>query len=391
MYSYTGNNKKQEVDLVTSLTAYGEVMTVNVTPIIQSDFNYGINSELFITGTSSGTNYTGSSNIAFECSGTSGSYSEVKSRRILRYRPGQGNGIRFSALFTTGSTGTTQIIGCGDQNDGYFIGYSGSNFGILRRSRGVDHWTLQSGFNIDKINGSAGTAFQINPEKGNVFDIQYQWLGYGAITFNVENPTTGKFISFHKINYSNANTQTSTQFGSNPFYARVDCRSPSSVKPVLKTASIMAYLEGELAYTGPTFAVSGSKSNIIAPQNIITIKNVDTYRSLPNKIPVKTKTITAAVDGTKSVIISIIKNGTLGGSPSFTSASSESVVVYDTAATTVTGGSYIGSFTLAKTDSIVITPKDIEVFINPGETLSFTAESKNATEATISVNWVEDH
>lgn len=389
MYSYT--NKKQEVELLTSLTSYGEIMIANITPIIQSDFNYGINAEMFSTGTLSGTNISQNSNIAVECSGTAGSFSEIKSKRLLRYRPGQGNGLRFSALFTTASNGTTQIIGCGDQNDGYFIGYSGSNFGILRRTRGVEHWTLQSEFNIDKIDGTSGTSFQINPEKGNVFDVQYQWLGYGAITFNVENPATGKFIPFHRIKYSNTNSETSTKFGSNPFLIRVDCHSTSAVKPVLKTASMMAYLEGSLVYTGPTFAVTGSKTNVIAQQNILTIKNVDTYRSLPNKIPVKTKTITIAVEGTKPVVLSAIKNATLGGTPTYTSASSESVIVYDTAGTTATGGSYIGSFTLAKTDSIIITDKEIETFINPGEALTFTAESKNATEVTVTVNWVEDH
>ena len=49
MYAYT--RKFHEVELKTSPSAYGEIMTVELNPVIQADFNYGVNGELFDSAT----------------------------------------------------------------------------------------------------------------------------------------------------------------------------------------------------------------------------------------------------------------------------------------------------------------------------------------------------
>jgi len=53
------------------------------------------------------------------------------------------------------------------------------------------------------------SGFQLDPTKGNVYRITLQYLGFGAITFYVENPATGSFIPVHQIQYANSSTNTS--------------------------------------------------------------------------------------------------------------------------------------------------------------------------------------
>jgi len=391
MYAYT--KKYHQVDLKTSPSAYGEIMTVGITPILQADFNYGANAELFASGSVNGEISTIDSNLCVMCSGSAGSHAELKTKKFMRYRPGQGNGIRFTALFTEGSTGTKQLYGIGDANDGYFIGFNGARFGIMRKSFGVEHWTYQEDFNVDKLDGQANSEFKYFPSKGNVFDIQYQWLGYGAITFNIENPETGLFIPFHRIQYSNAHTSPSTQFGSNPILIRVETNENTSVLPTIRGASLFGYLEGNLVYTGPTFGATNSKSSISTSQvNILTIKNEALFKTLTNKIPVKTRGISFSAEGSQPVTVQVRRNAILGGTPAFNSVSPSSVVSKDVAGTSATGGTLLATFTLNKVGSIFVSERDFEAFLNPGETLTFSAAVSGGTSTVVaSVNWVEDH
>lgn len=393
MYSYS--NKFNTVELETSPSAYGEIMTVEVNPIIQVDFIYGVNTEIFNISTNSGEAKTVNSSLCLECSGSAGSYAQIQTKRILRYRPGQGNGIRFSAFFATGSSGTTQIYGIGDDNDGIFVGMLGENFGILRRSFGVDNWTLQQDFNIDKLDGSNGTTFVYNPDKGNVFDIQYQWLGFGAIVFNIEDPQTGKFIPFHRIEYSNKNIVPSTQYASNPIMARVQCDENTATKPVLRGGSVLAYLEGKIVYTGPIFSVDNAVTAFSATTqtNLITLKNKTTFKGIPNKIPAKTRILSFATEGNKPLTVAVIRNATLSGTPVYVDKSTESTMQYTKDASSISGGSLLTAFTLSKSGQLFIREQDLEIFLNPGETLTFSAAtiSGGTNDVSITINWLEDH
>ena len=43
------------------------------------------------------------------------------------------------------------------------------------------------------MDGTGPSKQTLDPEFGNVFKIQYQWLGFGAIIFSIENSVTGDF------------------------------------------------------------------------------------------------------------------------------------------------------------------------------------------------------
>lgn len=382
------------LDVTTSdiKTAYGETLVAEITPVVQTDFNYNINSEIFVTASVSGSATAVSGNLVLQCSASSGSYSEIKSRKFIKLRTGQGNAIRMSAMFTTGAATSTQIYGIGDENNGYFIGMTGSAFGIMRRNNGIDYWTTQSAFSSDTLDGQGPTRMILDPSKGNVYEIQYQWLGYGAIHFNVEDAATGLLKEFHRIDYANQNTIPSTRFGSNPVYGKVT-NYGNGISPALKSASVFGYVEGQLVYSGPRFAQSNTKSVLANTKtSIITLKSPSTYHSLTNKIPSRAIFISLATEGTKPVIFEVTRNASLGGTPSYTNINVDtSVMQYDIAGTTVTGGSLITTFTLAKSDSYTIDATILNLYIQPNETITISALSTNATEATACITWLEDH
>lgn len=392
--SYGANDitvKTSVNELNTSTDAYGILNNVETTPLLQADFNYNVNSEVFITSSTSGSISALSGNMITACSGGAGSYAQLETKHYVRIRPGQGAGTRFSAQFTPNVSGT-QIYGWGSATDGYFVGMSGSSFGVLHRSHGIEEWTLTSSFNVDTLDGNGASGFSIDPSKGNVFDIQAQWLGYGSITFNVVNPITGKFMPFHRIKYANEHQVPSTRFNSEKVFARVEGVNGGSGPIEIKGASLLTYVEGKPVYSGPTFATFNSKTNIATETNILTLQNKSTFQGLTNKVAIKFRSLGFAVEGTKPAIIRLYKNATLGGTPSYTDIDvNNSITSYDTAGTTVSGGTLIAAYAVGKSSSNTVYGDDLDLWLYAGETLTITAFSAANTDATISVRWVEDH
>jgi hypothetical protein len=382
------------LDVTTSdlKTAYGETMIAEITPIVQTDFNYNINSEIFMTSSLSGTLTTVSGNLVMQCSASSGSYAQLRSRKFIKLRTGQGNAVRFSAMFMTGATTSTQIYGIGDDENGYFVGMSGSQFGVMRRNNGIDYWTLQNQFSTDTLDGQGESRMILDPTKGNVYEIQYQWLGYGAIHFNIENQNSSLLTEFHRIDYGNQNTIPSTRFGSNPMWAKVTNYGTGS-SPQIKTASMLGYVEGQLVYSGPRFAKSHTKTVAANTKtSVLTLKSLTTYEGFNNKIPSKVLFISIACEGNKPTVFEITKNATLGGTPSYTNVhTNNSVMQFDTAGTTVTGGSLVTIFSLGKSSSFTIDAETLNLFIQPTDTLTISALSTLDTDATACFTWVEDH
>jgi hypothetical protein len=116
-----------------SKSAFGEIVAIPNTPLMQGDFVYGNNNQLFKTtqqGSGTVTNATGMAVIA--TGANTSSLANIRSGRVLRYKPGQGAVARFACLFSAGVTGNTQSVGVGTAESGVFFGHIDNNgFSII--------------------------------------------------------------------------------------------------------------------------------------------------------------------------------------------------------------------------------------------------------------------
>ena len=190
--------------------AFGQLVAQQETPIVTIDFPYNINTAYVSPVTVGSGTITQADSQAVLQTGTDANGSAVLSSLIAaRYLPGQGKLIRFTDIFSPGVANSIQIQGAGDANDGYFFGYQGAVFGLFRRQNGTDFFTAQADWNTDTFDGSGDAG---NPSgqlldhtKGNVYQIRYQWLGYGAIRYYIEDSETGIVTQCHVIQYANQN------------------------------------------------------------------------------------------------------------------------------------------------------------------------------------------
>jgi hypothetical protein len=118
-------------------SAFDELITIPITPVIQLDALYGLLPNQFETYTANGGTVETTNTLMKVHSNTSpGGYGVIRSRRILRYRPGQGALARFTAGFSAPHANTTQRAGLFAQEQALCIGYDGTQFGILRQNGG---------------------------------------------------------------------------------------------------------------------------------------------------------------------------------------------------------------------------------------------------------------
>tara|TARA_R110002126_G_scaffold71121_5_gene178572 strand:+ start:5534 stop:7117 length:1584 start_codon:yes stop_codon:yes gene_type:complete len=127
-------------ETATSRSAFGESIAVSITPVVQLDGLYGLDSRKFESFDAFGGTVDSTGTLMRCQTGTAQyGYGVLRSRRAVRYRPGQGALTRFTAAFTQGTAGYTQRAGFFSQEQALQIGYNGTSFGILRQNEGKAH------------------------------------------------------------------------------------------------------------------------------------------------------------------------------------------------------------------------------------------------------------
>ena len=378
-------------------TAFGEIRMSEMTPQIQTSFVYGINQALINTGsTGSGSVSSTDSLIVLETGASSSSSAEISTVRPLKYNPGQGSLARFTGVFTTGVSGNTQWIGPLDDEDGFAFGYSGNTFGVLRRQNSVDFFTPQSSWSDDVMDGSLSnnnpSAQLLDPTKGNVFEIKFQYLGFGNIVYSIERSESGEFVPVHLDKYANNNIVPSVFNPTLPL-SLITKNTTNTSNVVLKAASLAGFVEGKRELTGPIRAFSNAK-NPATSEHTFSIRNKTTFKGKNNKVRIYIQLINAstrAVGGSGDpVSLSIIKNPTFGSVLTWVNVNADSVVESSVTNSTVTGGEVILNLSLASSDSTNFSSPDKFIYeIAPSDVVTFKATGTNPGFSA-GITWVED-
>lgn len=116
------------------LTMFGDLRTAEYTPIIQNYTLYGLlNDQIYETFTAVSGYIEASSDgteLLVNITDDLYSYSVVRSKKVLKYRPGYSNICRFNAVFDVGVTNCLQFTGLGNNGSDLYFCYNGTEFGV---------------------------------------------------------------------------------------------------------------------------------------------------------------------------------------------------------------------------------------------------------------------
>ena len=259
----------------------------------------------------------------------------------------------------------------------------------------TDRWIYQSAWNLDKCDGTGPSGFTLDPSKGNVYQITFQYLGYGQIVYSIENPADGRFLPVHRIQYTNNNTSPSLLLPSLKvgwFAASLG----SSTDLQVYGACGAAFTEGiEAPYRNP-FALSHTKTGIgTSSTNVISLRVRPVINGTVNPAEIRPLFVSASSDSaTQQIICRIWINPTVAGEPNWTYFNqSNSIIEYDTAGTTVTVGSghLLAQTTFAKNSGDKIDLSAFRAQVIRGDIITVSVEATGGTTAaTVAITWLED-
>ncbi|KKM03139.1 hypothetical protein LCGC14_1777400, partial [marine sediment metagenome] len=202
----------------------------------------------------------------------------------------------------------------------------------------TDAWIASTAWSDDKADAT-GTLPVIDPTKGQVAKIQYQWLGYGMVFFSLENPATGAYTTVHRIEYANANTQPSIRNPDLPATLLVDNGGTTS-DIIIRSSSMALFRQGKQNVVGIPFVANASQSAIGTEEVILAIRVREVEGSLTNFKGIRVNSIAAGNNSTNRVAeFHLELNPDLIGATTWTAVSTDSVVEVSTNADiTHTGG-----------------------------------------------------
>jgi len=376
------------------LTAFNDLRSTTLSPMTGWTFNYNINADyISATGTSGGTTTQANSMAVLSTSTNTSGSARVSTRNVLRYSPGLGALARFTAIFTTGVALSQQIIGIGDDTDGFFFGYNGTDFSILRVSNGVFNWIPQASWNDDIMNGTGPSGMNLNQTLGNVYTIQYQWLGFGVINFFIEQTTTGQPILVHRIQYPNTAIVPTVYNPTFPLTAKV-LNNGNNSNVVLQSPSAMAFVEGDgsnQAIVTRNAAVASVSLTSPTNRNVLTLRNNALFVTKTNRTRIRVDFISASSEANRTVRFNVIRNATFGTALTYTAVNSNtSVVDFSSTLSTISGGILVMAFEIAIGASNQLLIDSLDIYVNPGETLTLQATSAaTTTQLDCSFSWAE--
>lgn len=387
------------------LTAFGELVVGELHPQFQGSFEYTVsNTDLNGDESTGGGSVSQASGMAVVATSTTpGSTGHLDSKQHARYKAGIGGSMRFTALFTSPVANTEQYAGIPDTEgssaafmNGYLVGYDGVTFGFHRFQNDVKFTVAQAEWD-DPMDGTGVSGMILDQTKLNVYSIQYQYLGAGAIRLFIESDTTGLFVLVHTVHYANKNIEPSVH-NPNFHFALYVANKATSNNMIVKSSSYAYFVEGKTSFIElhqPENASGRKQKTLVTTEtSIFTIRNKAIYASKTNFIDVLLLLASGSIEASSANNlgdIRVVKNATLGGSPSYSDINTtNSVIEFDVDGTTVTGGTELATGLLAGKNAERTVPLiDNRIILSPGDTLTLAGSSENSATIRAQASWRE--
>ena len=257
----------------------------------------------------------------------------------------------------------------------------------------TETWVAQADWNGDKMDGTGVSGMTLDPTKGNVYKIQFQYLGYGAQEFFIEDQLTGYLQLVHTFKYTNQNT---VPWCLDPtFHLNLIAKTESGYSGgalTMKTSSLAGFIQGQENPDGVRRGVAVTESITTSEAVFLIIHNELDFNSRKNKITVYPDFVTITNESsTKDLTVNLKKNPTsITGAVALTDIQTGvSVMQWSQTGTTVVGGANLLSFVIAPTSLLQVDLSALRAKVRPGERYVFTGKGGGSLIASMSITWVE--
>ena len=331
--------------------AFGRVRVSTPATLFDSTMRYGDNTliwEQVLAGSASVTSNTTTSALDMHITSASGDQVVRQSHRYCHYQPGKSIMVIMSFVMGAIKANTRQRVGYFDASNGIFLQQDGTTRSLVLRtstSGSVSDANAipQASWNLDKLDGTGSSGYTLDTTKTQIFVVDFQWLGVGRVRcgFDID----GDIYWCHQ--FLNANTTFTTVYMQTATLpVRFELTATGTVGSTTTMSQICSTVMTEPGLEldrGVQYSVGNGATTITVSTRrpVLSIRPALTYNSVSNHVGIQ-PTKLEVYTNQQNLYWEVIYNGTLTGA-SFASAGTSSAVMYDVAATAISGGIRINS------------------------------------------------
>jgi hypothetical protein len=231
----------------------------------------------------------------------------------------------------------------------------------------------------------------IDPSKGNVYQIEFQDLQFGDAYFYMEDPGSGKIDRVHTLQLANESTT--------PHIGNPSLRAGMYAANITNTTNIDVFgggfglfMQGEEGRTRNPRAIANTQSIGTTFSTILTLRNRRTYNGYTNQVEIEPELLSIAAEGSKNVVIEVRSLVDTGVEQDFQPAGENLVSDFDISSVSITGGRFLLSITVAGGTSATVDLQSLRIRIPPSLKLAVLAKKASGAnvDVTASLTYYED-
>jgi hypothetical protein len=253
-------------------------------------------------------------------------------------------------------------------------------------------------FNVDRLDGLGPSGMTLDPQKGNVYQISYQYLGYGNAMFAVEDPETGKMTPMHMIKNANART-TPVLKDPNVSILATSANTGGTDSKVLKTASMAAFNEGIVRFLDPRFSEEFTFASVnesgYVPLALLKSARVVDDQSNFGEFDL-TQLNASNSTNNKTLFVGLFLNAEVTGDVNYEYVDEDnSIVAYaslDPSVNTITNVANLRPFysiAIPPQSSLAVDLTELAFAFGVGASITVAIRSEQQVDGAVVVNWVE--
>jgi len=345
----------------TTNDAFGRLRVSNAFTLFDSNHRYSENSKWSSSTTGSSvvsvSHNSNESTIDMQVGTQSGDKIVRETKRVFTYQPGKSLLVLNTFCLNEPKTYLRQRVGYYGENDGIYLEQENNSIYIVKRSSitgsPVNTRVLQQNWNIDALDGDGVSGYTLDLTKSQILWSDFEWLGVGTV--RVGFVINGQFIPIHAFHHANQPGVTTTYMrtASLPIRYEIENTDATASSSTMKQICSSIISEGGFDKVAQEkfarrTAVKGSIGTTFLPLVSFRLKSA---RLDSVVIPSTVNFMGIAATGTSDYEVVLVRNGTLGGSPSWNTSDFENVE-YDVAATSITipAGSIVKQFFATSTN-----------------------------------------
>jgi len=188
--------------------------------------------------------------------------------RRFNYQPGKSQLVILTGVLGIPTAGNSKKIGYFDDNNGLFFDSTGASVGVNVRTFttgvAVDNRIPQSGWNIDKLDGTGASGITLDFSKTQIFFFDFEWLGVGTVRFGFF--VDGMPIYCHAFQHANVLTDVYMTTPNLPIRYEIE-NDGTGAADSLKQICSTVISEGGVSQSGFPISIDRGTTSLVTGNN----------------------------------------------------------------------------------------------------------------------------